>query len=255
MNKITAIFLTFYFFVLILFLPPLTFSAILASASIPVNSFAALFITGFLLMFVPFWEVAMLAVPFWFFANYLCLKIAPQEFGRGEKYVGVVVTTTNLPLFKYVFIYASGTFLIIEYLKRKNQPFKLMTNFDRDRFREMVYDANCIGLYIIGHGTRHGLRISKEEMLYYCEFPDAPAKEFVVQLHCNHLRGKSLVEYLNAHADFPMENVRSVNDNQAYYLNKLHDELHIDVLDIFRDFIFSSFIIVWSKIKSIMNPH
>lgn len=251
MNKYLVISIFFYFFILVVFLPPLIFFTILPYCYIPSNPLISSFIGFFVLFIIPFWVVAMLAVPFWFLVNYFYLKIVPEEYKINEKYVGVVVTTTNLPIIKYIFIYESGVFLLIEYLKRKNQPFKLLKKFDKKKFSDMIYDRNCTGLYIIGHGSRHGLRISKEEMIYYCEYATAPTKDFVIQLHCNHLRGKSLAEYLDAYSDFPLETVRKVIDNQIYFSDKLHDELDIDMFDIFRDFIFTSISIVFTKLKTI----
>lgn len=239
MNKFQVALIAIIFFTSVIFLPQLIFFAILSYGYIPANPFVSLFVVVFLLMIISIWTVVMLAIPFWFFVNYFYLKIAPEEFKTKDKYVGVVVTSTNLPVYKYIFIYASGIFLLIEYLKRKNQPFKLLKKFDKKKFSDMIYDVNCTGLYILGHGSRHGLRVSEDEMIYYCEFANAPKKEFVIQLHCNHLRGKSLVEYLDAHSDFSMDATRTVNDNQNYLFNKLREELHTDIFDIFRDFIFT----------------
>ena len=177
-------------------------------------------------------------IPFWFFANYHYLKIAPEEFKVKNNYVGIVVTTTNLQLYKYIFIYGSGILLLIEYLKRKNQPFKLLKKFDKTKFKDMVYDKKCKGLYILGHGIKHGLRISEDEVLYYCEFADAPKKDFVIQLHCNHLKGKSLAEYLHANEDFSTDKIRRIIENREYLSDKLKKELNMDTFDIFRDYIF-----------------
>jgi len=194
-----------------------------------------------MLMLILSWILAMLMIPFWFFINYLYLQIAPEEFKIKDKYVGVVVTTTNLARYKYLFIYGSGIFLLIEYLKRKNQPFKLLKKFDKKKFDDMIYDENCRGLYILGHGSRHGLSISKDEMLYYCEYANAPKKAkkvFIIQLHCNHLKGKPLAEYLDACTDFSMETIRTIEDNKNYFIDKLREELDIDIFDIFRGYIF-----------------
>ena len=241
--------ITFIFFISVIFLPPLILFAIPSYCYTASYPFVSLFMGLFVLMITPLWIVTMLAAPFWLFVNYFYLKIVPEEFRITERYVGVVITTTNLTVYRYIFVYASGIFLLIEYLKRKNQPFKLLRKFDKKKFSDMIYDKNCKGLYILGHGTRHGLRVSKDEMVYYCEFANAPKKEFIIQLHCNHLRGKSLVEYLDAQSDFSMETTRTVNDNQNYFFDKLKEELKIDVFDIFRDFIFASITIVYKKLK------
>lgn len=127
--------------------------------------------------------------------------------------------------------------ILIEYLKIKNQPFKLLKKFDKQEFNDMIYDKNCRGLYILGHGRRHGLLISEDEVLYYCEYQDAPKKDFVVQMHCNHMKGKSLADYLCAKEDFPTDKIRTVDENRKYIHKKLKNELNLDTMHIFSSFL------------------
>jgi len=193
-------------------------------------------ITPYSLILVPIWASGMMP-PLWLFINYRYLKIAPEEFRIKDNYVGVVITSTNLELHQYRFIYGSGILLLIEYLKRKNQPFKLLKNFDKAKFKEMIDDKKCNGMYILGHGLRHGLRISKDEVCFYCEFKDAPKKDFIIQLHCNHLKGKSLADFLHAKEDFPTDKKRYDIENRKYFLEKLKQDFNIDTFNIFSDFI------------------
>jgi len=114
----------------------------------------------------------------------------------------------------------------------------------------MVYNKKCRGLYILGHGRRHGLLISEDEMLYYCEYTDAPKKDFVIQLHCNHMKGKSLSDYLHAKEDFPTDKMRVVNENREYVHEKLKKELNCDTIDIFSSFLLQ---ILKTKIFSLVQ--
>jgi len=175
------------------------------------------------------------------FANIRYLKNAPSEYLVKKEYIGMIVTTNKLRLDRYLFIYFSDIMMLIECLKRKNQPFKLLTKFDKKRFRNMIYDKNCKGLYILGHGRRHGILISEDEMLYYCEYKDAPKKDFVVQLHCNHMKGKSLGDYLCAKESFPTNKMRMVHENREYTHNKLKSELNLSPFDIFKFYLLKVF--------------
>jgi len=98
-----------------------------------------------------------------------------------------------------------------------------MKRFDFNKFKEYIYDPNCYGLYILGHGVRHGLKIGKSRILQYSEFKDAPKKEFVVQLHCNGYGGESLVDIIATNKDksFLNDGFRSVYDNLIYFIGLL----------------------------------
>lgn len=192
---------------------------------------------------VSLFALALLATTYLFslFANIRYLKNAPSKYLVKKEYIGIVVTTNKLRLNGYLFIYFSDIMLLIELLKRKNQPFKLLTKFDKKRFDDMIYDKNCKGLYILGHGSRHGLLISADEMLYYCEYKDAPKKDFVVQLHCNHGKGESLADYLCAKEEFPTDKKRAIHENREYIHNKLKNELNASPFDIFKFYLLEVF--------------
>lgn len=139
--------------------------------------------------------------------NYSYIKKVEEEGKKkGEKYVAVVLTNKSFK--DKLFIYPSGIKLLLMYIKKNKIPYILMKKFDIKKFRELIYDEKCYGLYIIGHGCRHGLKIDKNEMLYYCSFKDAPKKEFVVQLHCNHGGGESLADAI------------ALNKNKSHVMDK-----------------------------------
>ncbi|GAJ15037.1 unnamed protein product, partial [marine sediment metagenome] len=88
----------------------------------------------------------------WYAANKIYLRNAPKEYliEKDKKYVGVVVTTTNLKEKKYDFIYGCGVVLFIEYLIEKKQPFRLIIDVNEKNFSDLVKDTNCEDLYIVG---------------------------------------------------------------------------------------------------------
>lgn len=162
----------------------------------------------------------------WYLINYIYLKRQPKfdEYKIKREYIGIIVTTYDLQFWKYWAIFTGGIIIFIEYLKNKKLPYKLLTNFnepfDTKIFRKIVYDENCEELYISGHGRKHRLQISKNQNLYYFLYPNAPKKDKVIQLHCNHGGGKSLVDILGAKEDFPTNKLRTSSQNIRYFLKK-----------------------------------
>ncbi len=160
----------------------------------------------------------------WYAINWIFIKKVKDE-NYGEKYVGVVLTN-NSPSDKYA-VYGSGILLLIKYLKKKHYSFKIIKKFDRQKFNEFIYDANCYGFYIIGHGTRHSLKVGKgtkeEEVFEYSKFKDAPKKEFVVQLHCNTDGGESLSDIIATNKDksYVPPGKQLIYYNNIYFLKLL----------------------------------
>lgn len=156
--------------------------------------------------------------------NYAYIKkVEEKGKKKGEKYVAVVLT--NKILEDKLFIYPSGIKLLLMCIKKNKIPYILMKKFDIKKFRELIYDEKCYRLYIIGHGCRHGLKVDKNEMLYYCSFKDAPKKEFVAQLHCNHNGGESLADIiaLNKDKSYVTDKKRYTWMNRRYCRKLLKD--------------------------------
>jgi len=159
----------------------------------------------------------------WFWKNSDYLRKAEDKY-QGGKYVAVVLTNKSLDD-EYA-IYSSGIMFLIKHLEKSKQPYKLMKKFDFDKFKKFVYDTNCCGLYIIGHGTRHSLKIGKgkkeEEVLEYSLFKgfNGHPKDFVVQLHCNHGGGESLADIIapNTPRSFVSDSYRNAIDNLFYFI-------------------------------------
>ncbi len=120
-------------------------------------------------------------------------------------------------------IYSSGIPWLIMYLKNNGKPFKVYKWVDKDTFKRIICDEKVKEAYIFGHGVRHGIKFNMKEIFYYCnfeeEFKTLPKKDYIAQLHCNRLGGKSLVE-IAAKDGFVTNSYRWVYQNWAYCYEK-----------------------------------
>jgi hypothetical protein len=157
-------------------------------------------IAVFLIAYFYNW-VFVIPLLFWSFFNSLYIEknSISKNFDKNKKYIAVVITTSYISkynFFKLIPIHANGLFFLIKHMEKKKVAYKIFNRADIATFKDIIYDNNCYGMYILGHGMRYGLIISKNEIINYQNFANAPKKEFIVQLHCNHGYGKSLVDYL-----------------------------------------------------------
>jgi len=146
-----------------------------------------------IIVFLGFVAIFFGGIYIWFLFNSFYLRKMPNNKRYKKDYIAIILTNRNIND-KFV-ICVSGISLLLKYIKKQNKPYILMKKFDEKKFRKIVYDKNCKELYLVGHGCRHGLKID-DKCFYYCELKDAPKKDFIAQLHCNHLGGKSLADYL-----------------------------------------------------------
>ena len=86
---------------------------------------------------------------------------------------------------------------LIKYLKKKDRPYRVYNNATSNNIRNIINDKNVKSILLFGHGERHGIKVGRNEVLYYYEFPNHPKKHLIAQFHCNHFNGKSLAEYGN----------------------------------------------------------
>ncbi len=191
---------------------------------------------------------AILVGLFWLINGYYVNKAKDES--DGEKYEAVVLTNKYFKD-KY-FIYLSGIMFLIMYLKKNKIPYKLMKKFDKKKFQEFIYDNSCHGLYIIGHGIRHGLNIDKNEILYYCSFKGAPPKKFVKQLHCNNFGGESLADIIAPNKDsFVSDGYRRAYEN-LYYFIRLYQPSR-EILIVFGSVIIFSSAIIYAAVFSLIS--
>lgn len=150
-------------------------------------------------------------------SNYI--RKAEDDFTHG-RYVAVVLT--NKSWIDKIFINLSGIMFLIMYLKKKDISYKILKKFDDIIFDEFIRDSNCYGLYIIGHGSRHSLKIGdKNQVLEYTQFKGAQKnKNFVVQLHCNNDEGDSLADIItsNNSLSYVSDGYRYPLDNLLYFI-------------------------------------
>lgn len=154
----------------------------------------------------------------WYTINWLFIKKV-KDLINDEKYVGVVLTNNTLSD-KFA-VYGSGVMILIKYLQKNQISHKIIKKSNLEIFKEFIYDKNCYGLYIIGHGSRQSLKISKNETCEYSNFKDAPKKEFIVQLHCNHKEGESLADIiaLNKEKSYVPSGKQYIYFNILYFVN------------------------------------
>jgi hypothetical protein len=166
---------------------------------------------------------------YWSDANNYYLEHIEKEinYKKGHEYAGIIIANKNLRFYKYFYIYNTGIILLVEHLKNRGMPIKILNNADEEHFKDFVYDKSCTELYIIGHGRRNALRIHKNIFVEYEDFKDAPRKKRVEQFHCCHKGGRSLAEVLGAEEKFKSNKKRYCEETINYLLNELIFDEHI----------------------------
>lgn len=86
--------------------------------------------------------------------------------------------------------------VIASYLNTKGSSFSFYTNATLEDICSIMGDKSIREIFFLGHGTSHTFRLSSNERLYYCDFDDREkyGKDFVHQMHCGSLDGKSLID-------------------------------------------------------------
>jgi hypothetical protein len=171
---------------------------------------------------------------YWHDINKYYIEKIKSEYNycEGDDYIGVIIANKNLKFYKYFTIYNGNTLLLIEYLRHRNKPLKIIKNAERKDLEKMVYDNKCRELYIVGHGGHWYLRINKKDKIVYSDFMGAGSKERVEQLHCDHIyifpflhrkkeKKPSLAEVLNAKQEFRPGRMSTCADVINFTIDKL----------------------------------
>lgn len=194
---------------------------------------------------------------FWIVNRNYIRKVEDDLTNR--RYVAVVLT--NKSRWDKIFIYLSGIMFLIMHLKKNKKSYKIMKEFDIKKFEEFIIDSNCYGLYIIGHGARHCLKIGngKKEVLDYAQFKGVKNNKFVVQLHCNNGGGESLADIIasNSHLSYISDDYRYTLDNLLYFIC-LDPSFRISIFlasVIFELSILGGIIKLFSKISSLVSKN
>jgi len=180
-------------------------------------------IAVFLIAYFYDW-VFVIPLLFWCFFNskYVEKNSMSKNFDKNKKHIAIILSTAYISQFNYIKmipIHANGLFFLVEHLQKQNLAYKIYDRADRQTLEDLVYNPNCYGLYILGHGTRYSLKTSKKDICNYQNFADAPKKEFVIQLHCNNGGGKSLVDYIatDKNKSYAGISTRNIFDNLFYF--------------------------------------
>jgi len=99
-------------------------------------------------------------------------------------------------------IYADGIDLLIKFFLKNNKYYKVYRCNNSSDFKKVLKNKKAIKLWIFGHGTRHSIKFSKDDILHYCDVQKYPRKNYIAQFHCNHNGGKSLADYLSPTNNF-----------------------------------------------------
>jgi hypothetical protein len=136
------------------------------------------------------------------------------NFKENAEYATVVIADNHLKFGKYFHIYNGGVLLLIEHLRARGIPTKIIRKATQQDVHEVVYDHLCTELYIFGHGRKYGLRINNKDLLKYSDFTNAPPKKRIEQFHCNHKakKGISLASLLHAEERYSTDKKRTIEE-------------------------------------------
>ena len=120
--------------------------------------------------------------------------------------------------------YDTDLLLIIKYLRLLGKPFSVYYEVDEKTLDEVMKNKKIKTVYLVGHGRRHGFGIDKSTVVDYCKYNSSEfKKDFIYQIHCNHGKGKSLVEYV-----VPKENQKECLPEHGYMSNLTINQMFID---------------------------
>jgi hypothetical protein len=165
-----------------------------------------------------FWIILIVIILFAVYFNYYrkySNAIKTKKYGNVSKdHTAIIIIEYPGHPFKKLFIYASGVDRLVKGLRELEESYVIYPCRSREEFLDVINKSETKKIWILGHGVRHGIRIGKE-VIYYCECQNAPKKDCIVQLHCNHQGGKSLADYLCENKDnsYVSNDYRRVYDN------------------------------------------
>jgi hypothetical protein len=141
------------------------------------------------------WYQKMFIVPAGFF-SWRCRRYINKNLKQGNlnNHVAIVLANNYFPE-NVLFQGADHVVRLIKYLKKENKSYQVYNHVTSDQLKRIINDKKVNSIFLFGHGERHGIKVNRNEVVYYCEFPNHPKKYLIAQFHCNHLGGKSLGEY------------------------------------------------------------
>lgn len=102
----------------------------------------------------------------------------------------IVVINEKYPLIDR-FIISFGLIYLIKYFKKRNVKYNILLNISITKFVKIMTDKDIKEIYLFGHGFRYGYCFKDKNYLYknLLKF-NIDKKDFIAQLHCNHLDKK-----------------------------------------------------------------
>lgn len=160
-----------------------------------IKVFSSIFdkIASLVLMVETFFLVSIFSIPF--FLNWPYVR-KNMQYEPNKNHIAIVLANNYLP--ERFTVYATVDLpKLIKYFKKRAWSYKVYSRVDKNKLKNIINNPKATIIYLIGHGRRHGIKVSGKVVVDYCEFRDAPEKKFIVQLHCNHWEGKSLAECMS----------------------------------------------------------
>jgi hypothetical protein len=141
------------------------------------------------------WYQNFFIVPAGFY-SYFNRRYLLKNFKQGEKtnHVAIVLANNYFPENILGFGLENAVSLV-KYLKKKNKAYRVYNKITSPQLKKIINDKQVKSIFLFGHGERHGFKVGRNEVVYYCEFPNHPKKHLIAQFHCNHYSGKALSEY------------------------------------------------------------
>jgi len=139
-----------------------------------------------------------------------------MEFNVNKKYSAIILASNYWP--EKISVYSIDIPKLLKTLKLKKESYKVYEFVSAKEFKKIINNPKVSNVYILGHGQRHGVKLGKNECIYYCEFKNAKKKEAIFQFHCNHYGGKSLADYILSKKGISFVTTKKMNTLQ---INKI----------------------------------
>lgn len=133
--------------------------------------------------------------------------------GSGENHIAIIIANNYFP--ENIAGFSFGAVVkLIKHLKKEGKNYRVYNKITSNQLRKVINDKNVSSVFLFGHGEKHGIKVKRNEVVYYCEFSNHPKKHLIAQFHCNHLKGKPLSEYGEEKPVYSFVTDRIQNSNQ-----------------------------------------
>lgn len=140
------------------------------------------------------WYQKMFFSPLSLYYGWRYKKLRSKLKLDGRPYIAIILANNYFPE-KYSPFSIDSINKLVKYLRENKKPYRVYERVNINEVRRIINNRDVSSVFLFGHGQRHGIKLGRDEMLYYCEFDNHPKKDLIAQFHCNHLKGKSLADY------------------------------------------------------------